>query len=635
MTTASRRRWPWVLLAAALAVALAAATLVWRDRAATQADRDARVAAAAFVAAWQAGTPGSVPYAGDAPTAVQQQYTTLTKGLHPARPTVRLGRLTRTGDVAQGTVDVSWALAGASTWRYAVPLRLQRTAGRWAVRAEPAPGRSLFAPVAATSTLRVQRVAPRRAQVLGAKGSVIVTERPVVDVGVQPARVRGEPAALAATLAGLVDVQAAPLAARIKAAGPDAFVSVITLRRSDYDPLRGKLQPLPGVVFRERTQALAPTRDFARALLGSVAPVTAELVAAGKGRVAAGDLAGVSGLQRQYDERLGGAAGLTVTEVTASGGAATPVFSAPAVAGQPVTLSLDQQVQRAADAALAGSAVPAALVAVDVPTGAVLAVANSPSSGLNRAMIGQYPPGSTFKVVSTLALLGKGLKPTDAVDCPPTATVEGRAFRNYESEQFGVVPFRTDFAKSCNTAFVGLSGRLGDDDLTATARSLGIGATWSLGAPAYAGSVPANTSAVDKAAASFGQGRTLVSPLAMTVATASVARGSYLPPSLVLDPAPATQPTSPLPPHAVATLRSLMRDVVTSGTGTALRSVPGGPVMAKTGTAEFGTASPPATHAWITGWQGDVAFTVFVDTGASGGTVAGPVAARFVTALTG
>ncbi len=78
-----------------------------------------------------------------------------------------------------------------------------------------------------------------------------------------------------------------------------------------------------------------------------------------------------------------------------------------------------------------------------------------------------------------------------------------------------------------------------------------------------------------------------------------------------------------------------MRDVVTSGTGTVLRSVPGGPVHAKTGTAEFGTDNPPKTRAWMTGWQGDIAFTAFVEEGKSGGTVAGPVAARFLTMLAG
>lgn len=76
-----------------------------------------------------------------------------------------------------------------------------------------------------------------------------------------------------------------------------------------------------------------------------------------------------------------------------------------------------------------------------------------------------------------------------------------------------------------------------------------------------------------------------------------------------------------------------MRDVVTGGTGTALLHVPGEPVHAKTGTAEFGSEKPPRTRAWMTGWQGDVAFAVLVEEGTSGGTVAGPVAARFLTLL--
>lgn len=623
-----------VLAVLLLGAAAVATVLVSRDRAAAQADRDARSAATAFAAAWQRGSPGSVPYASGAPDAVQQSYAALTRGLAGARPTVSVRGLTRERDAATGSVGVRWALPGGATWSYDVPLRVLRSGDRWAVQATAAAGRSIFAPVAATSTLRLQRVPAARGQVLGAGGVPLVSERPVVDVGVQPSRLKGSAAALASTLAGLLDVDAVRLTKRITAAGKDSFVDVITLRRSDYDPLSNKLKPLPGVVFRERTQALAPTRDFARALLGSVGPVTAEQVTAGKGRFVAGDVAGTSGLQRQYDERLGGVTGVSVSEVPASGTAAAPLFSTDAVPGQSLNLTIDPTVQQAADAALAGSPVEAALTAVDVRTGAVLAVASSPSSGLNRAMLGQYPPGSMFKVVSTLVLLQRGLAPSDIVACPPTATVEGRAFRNYESEQLGPVPFSTDFATSCNTAFVGLSSRLGDDDLTGAAASLGIGTPWTLGAPAFSGSVPRTTSALDRAAATFGQGRTLVSPLAMTVATASVARGSYVAPTLVVDPAVGVAPApAPLDAPAVTTLRSLMRSVVTSGTGDALAAVPGPPVSAKTGTAEFGTASPPATHAWITGWQGDVAFTVFVDTGRSGGTVAGPVAARFLTAL--
>lgn len=628
------RRLPWLLGTIVLVVAIVVGTLMWRSQAAAQGDRAARAAATAFATAWQSGRLDSVAYAAAAPADVQRTYQALTKGLAGARPTVQLRALNRTGETAAGSVQVGWALPGGDSWEYDLPVRLQRAGGRWVVANTPA--QSLFAPIPATSTLRLLRAPAKRAEVLGPQGQAIVTERPVVDVGVQPSRVKGTPTQLASTLAAIVDVQAPALAARITAAKADAFVDVITLRRSDYDPLRARLKALPGVVFRERSQSLGPTRDFARALLGSVGPVTAEMVAAGKGRYIAGDRAGLSGLQRRYDERLGGRAGVSIMAVGADGGPAQEVFTRPASAGQPVTTTLDSPVQRAADAALAGAAGEAALVAVSVQTGAVLAVANSPASGLNRALVGRYPPGSTFKVVSTLALLTKGLRPTDTVNCPLTATVQGRAFRNYEGEQLGPVPFRTDFAQSCNTAFVGLSSRLGDDDLTATARALGIGDDWSLGVDAYSGNVPRTTSPVDKAAATFGQGRILVSPIALAVATASVARGSYLPPTLVTEPAPTEQPTAtPLPAEPTTTLRALMREVVTNGTGTALTSVPGPPVSAKSGTAEFGSARPPLTHAWITGWQGDVAFAVFVGTGKSGGTVAGPVAARFLTALAG
>ena len=76
-----------------------------------------------------------------------------------------------------------------------------------------------------------------------------------------------------------------------------------------------------------------------------------------------------------------------------------------------------------------------------------------------------------------------------------------------------------------------------------------------------------------------------------------------------------------------------MRGVVTGGTGTALKSVPGGPVHGKTGTAEYGRGTPPPTHAWFTGYQGDVAFAVVVEGGGFGATTAAPLAAAFLTSL--
>ena len=125
----------------------------------------------------------------------------------------------------------------------------------------------------------------------------------------------------------------------------------------------------------------------------------------------------------------------------------------------------------------------------------------------------------------------------------------------------------------------------------------------------------------------------------MAVMAASVARGRFLAPTLVTSPAPPAgdrSPRRPATPSAkdIATLHTLMREVVTSGTAAGqFTGVPGGPVYAKTGTAEFGSASPPPTHGWLVGWQGNVAFAAFVDTGKSGASAAGPVVRAFLTAL--
>ncbi|GAA4351774.1 penicillin-binding transpeptidase domain-containing protein [Angustibacter luteus] len=596
-----------------------------------QVDDDAARALATRVAsAVAAGDVSGLPVAGSGAAALQKDTAAALKGLGTSKATVTVKSEQRTGDTASATLAVTRTLPGGVTWQYDLPVAMSKGSS-WQLAAD---SRLVHPDLATGETLKVSRTQPERAEITSTSGAKIVAMGDVVDVGVQPSRVTGSVPALAAKVAGIVDVDGGALAKRISAAQKDAFVDVITLRRSDYDAVRSKLRPLPGVVFRERKQPLAPSREFARALLGTVGPVTAEIVQQGKGRYAAGDVAGVSGLQREYDEQLGGTAGTTV-EAVGTDGSARSLLEQDAEPGKPLTLTLDPTVQMAADAALAGQKQPSALVAVDVRTGAVLAVANSPTSGLDRALVGKYAPGSTFKVVTTYSLLGDGLKPSDPVACPKTATVGGRSFKNYEKEEFGTVDFRVDFAKSCNTAFVGLSKQLDDGDLATAGQALGIGQTWDLGTNAFTGSIPTNTSDVDKAAAAFGQGRTEVSPLAVAVATGSVARGSYLPPTLVVtgkDKAAATK----LDAGSVATLHSLMRDVVTSGTGTALKSVPGGPVYAKTGTAEFGSASgggQPRTRAWITGWQGDIAFAVLVEEGKSGGTVAGPVAATFLTNL--
>lgn len=634
---------PWLAAGVALVLVAVVGVVLWRRSGSSTRDDAARRAAETLAADWPAGRLDQVAWSGATGAAMAAEYTALAAGMGSVKPTVRVAAVH--GGAARATAElaVSWP-AGSTPWTYQSTVTLVDQGGHWLVSPEGPAGSSIFAPVTRDARLVRLRAPAARAQITGKGGAAIVRDGTVVDVGIEPARAV-DTAALVRQVARITDVDAAKLAKAVAAAGPHDFVPVITLRQSDYLDVRSRLQPLKGTVFHQRTQSLALTRDFARALIGTVGPVSADIVKESGNRYQAGDIAGVSGLQRQYDARLSGTPAYTVVErqLTAKDSSAdVTLFHADGTAGQPLATTLDPKTQKAADRALASLKVPAALVAVDVRTGGVLAAANNPSNGLDSALVGQYPPGSTLKVATTLALFGRGVTPSTRASCPGTVTVGGRTFRNFEHEQLGNVPFNVDFKNSCNTAFVGLSRRLQPADLHDAAAQLGLGGDWAAGLGAgpqvFTGSIPTTNGAVDQAAAAFGQGRNLVSPLSMAVMAASVARGRFLAPTLVTSPAPAATAagTAPQAPSAkdIATLHSLMRQVVTSGTAAGqFTGVPGGAVFGKTGTAEFGSASPPKTHAWFIGWQGNVAFACFVEEGRSGGSVAAPVVRDFLTTL--
>ena len=108
-----------------------------------------------------------------------------------------------------------------------------------------------------------------------------------------------------------------------------------------------------------------------------------------------------------------------------------------------------------------------------------------------------------------------------------------------------------------------------------------------------------------------------------------------MPPVLVREAGRGPARPTPLDGGAVAELRSMMSSVVASGTGTALRGTPGGPVRGKTGSAEHGSDPDVPPRVWFAGYQGDLAFAVLVEEGKSGGTVAAPIAKEFLTRLAG
>jgi cell division protein FtsI/penicillin-binding protein 2 len=265
-------------------------------------------------------------------------------------------------------------------------------------------------------------------------------------------------------------------------------------------------------------------------------------------------------------------------------------------------------------------------------TGEILAVANQPG-GFSRALLGHYPPGSTFKVVTAAALLADGLTPQDQVQCAKIAIIGSHKIRNFEGEKFGPINFHTAFAKSCNTAFVTqATQRLSREQLADAARRFGLNTTVNPGVPTARSSFPPARDGLEFAMESFGQARVSVTPLTMAGVAAAVKAGGWRPPKLVVSPAVPRQPKAiPLDAGVAANLRSMMTAVVTSGTA-AKAKLPAG-TAGKTGTAEYGTGEKLPTHAWFIGYRDDLAFAVVVEGGGTGGEVAAPLAAAFLRGL--
>lgn len=612
------------------AVGVGAAFLYQRD---DGQDRAATSAVEQFAQGWTDRDLSGVPFAD--PEAAGS-FTPAVEGLSASAVTVEAADVDRDGSTATADLTVTWTLPGNLEWTYTAPVRAEAGPdGAWQI-GEPEQGSYWHPDMNPGDAMTATRVAADRGDLLDRNGASLMPLGTVYPVQLDPTRATAE---VAAALEKVVEAEPGSLVAELAAAteaGSQAPIPVITYREDDFAARRDALDALQGVLYPRTVQPLATDRQFGQPLLGSYGEVTAEIAEASQGRYTSGDRAGLSGLQLTYDTRLAGTPKTTVTTTSDS-----ILFERDPVAGEDVTLTLDPDVQRAAESALTATGdVPSALVAIDVATGQVLAAANRPWFGFDRANTGRYPPGSTFKIASTYALLTqKKVELTERVSCPPTVTVDGREFRNFEGETLGSPTFADDVTHSCNTAFVQLADRLEPGDLADAAEALGLGAGWAatFGVPeAFGGSIPQTTGATDQASAMIGQGRNLVSPLALATMTSSVARGAYLPPALVTDPAPQDAPERTpvtLGEAEIADLRTVLRSVVTEGTATALAATPGGPVSGKTGTAEFGSDSPPKTHAWFTGWQADVAVAVLVEDGRSGGSVAAPIAKAFLTSL--
>ena len=628
---------------------------------------------------------GSVAFDGKESAAANEQLKEVFQGLDPDKPAVQAGELAFESDTATFPLNYTWKV-GAEEWKYTVSAQLKKSGDKWLTVWKPA----ILVPDLADGEIITRATqTPQRASILGAGDAPLVAYRPVVNVGIdKPALGGADPADSATKLAQLVGVDPAAFAQQVAATGPDAFVPAITLREDGSRTVTDEqISAIPGARAIPDSLPLAPTRTFARALLGTVAEANAEQIEQSGGALKPGDSAGTGGLQQQYDAQLRGTdgiviraqkAGLTAAEIqAASPDPRRVLFETGMKPGTALKTTLDPKLQQLAEDVLAKVGPASAIVALRPSSGAVLAAASGPgSNGYDTALLGQYAPGSIFKMVDSLALFRNGLTPDSKVDCPATLTVDGRTFKNaegYPASSLGSVTLRDAFAHSCNTAFINARDTVSQAQLESAATSLGVAVEApALGATAFLGSVPGEAEGTEHAASMIGQGKVLLSPLAAAIMAGSVAKGAPVTAQLVLNPnegvispgaegsdasdasvspaatppsadaaasatstpsapAPATAAGTPVTAAEAAALTDMMRAVVTSGHAGFLATVPGAPVGAKTGTAEFGNDTPPKTHAWIVAVHGDLAVAVFVEDGGLGATTSGPLLKEFLS----
>ena len=522
---------------------------------------------------------------------------------------------------------VEAVLRGIGTMKWTSTATAVKTGDAWKIKAS---GDTIYPGLGDANYLKRVRTLPARASILDRTGKPLTSNRPVVIIGV--ASGNKATAATYAAFTKYLDVDGTKLWNRAKSSPAGQFVDAITIRAEEWDALRPKFANLPGVLTMGGTQSLPENSTFGRSVIGTMKTATAETLKNAGPTASTQDQVGTTGLQYSYQQQLAGTPGGSVTlRDGKTKMAIKEVFKQEGKAGTPVRTTLDTNLQRYAEAALATSKLPASLVAVQASTGQVLAAANGPTAtNYNRAFQGHYAPGSTMKIVTSAALMGTGLTASSPLTCSNTINVFGKTFKNYDGlAAYGAGTMEKALNQSCNTAFISQHGRLPADGMTKAAAMFGFGQDLKLSIPAYGGEVPAPKDAVAEAASMIGQGTVTASPLRMAMVAATVKNGTALKPVLVPGKDPAGPAAAALPPATANALRAMLRTTVTGGTAHILAA--NGAVSAKTGTAEVVSNGKVITNGWMVGYRGDVAFAVIVEGGVSGGKAAGPILKNFLT----
>jgi penicillin-binding protein 2 len=426
-----------------------------------------------------------------------------------------------------------------------------------------------------------------------------------------------------------------------------------------------------------------PLGEMVAHLVGQLGEVSPEQLAENP-QLRPGQLVGRSGLERAYQDILGGEQGNVVVVVDALGRQVSTLDEEPPVPGKPLKVTLDLQLQKEAAAALGRQV--GAVVALDPHTGEVRVLLSQPafdpdlfaghlqpqlwqelvSDPLhplhNRALQAAYPPGSTIKPLFAAAALAEGLRTSgQGVTCTGAVSMYGHPYRCWLKGGHGFVALQEAIEVSCDTYFYHLARDAGIDRLAKWARTFGLGSPtgielageasglvpddlWSRrarGHPWYAG---------ETISVGIGQGPFLVTPLQLAVAYAALVNGGLLvTPHLVAGQGKPPRPLG-LPAEALAQVRQGMERVVRGARGTARRlQALGVPLAGKTGTAQVMRKVEGVTwtqlpwnqrhHALFVGYapasDPQLVVAVVVEHGGDAAAVAAPIAGRVLAKALG
>lgn len=426
---------------------------------------------------------------------------------------------------------------------------------------------------------------------------------------------------------------------------------------------------LEGIEIDREAMRMYPHGEIAAHLLGYIGELNEEELEERRDQgYRLGDVIGQMGVEASYEETLRGAWGGQQVEVDGEGKVIRILGQKIARPGNDITLSIDLDVQRAAEAALGNRT--GAIVAMDPEDGSILALVSRPAFDpnwfarrmsesqwqelqrrqnpfVNRALQG-FPPASTYKIITATAGLESDHFGPDSVLMTYSAlNTGGFAFHDWNRAGFGPLGFAGALAWSSNTFFGQVARRIGPESLIDWSRRYGMGEKTGIDLPGEAaGFIPTPEWKEevfgegwydgDSLITSIGQGALQVSPLQAAVMFAVPANNGYrVRPHLIrsTENPDKWRESLNLQPSTVSVLRQGLRQVVTNGTGAAL-NVPNVAIAGKSGTGE----DPPRPHhTWFGGYapadKPEIVVVAFAEnSGGGGGSVGGPMVLSVIQA---